>query len=659
MQLRRLSLFSSGVGFFEHGGNVTGHAQFDLPYSKNAMNDVLKSLVVNDPASSPTITYHAENTLEQTMKGLKLDLKQHSHIAALLNSLKGAEIEVLIPEPLKGIIMLVEHRIEIHTKNETGMGTTYISLLTSENIRVVSLNEVRAFTFTDPEINTDAKRALSVMLQSRDSETRNLNVNLPGAEGKTRHVSLSYVIPTPVWKVSYRLDLSQKSPFLQGWAIVDNDSDNDWEGVELALVTGKPVSFVQNLYAPYHLTRPTLPISTSGIAEVRTYDSGTPRSKPTTSKRSSSSGGGDILSQSEMDSLLCSMVSGSDYSYLEEDAFSISRGIIETASGRAAGDQFEFTIKTPVTLPRHQSAMLPLVEGTVTAEKMLVFSPINTSELEVKYPAIAAELTNNTGMKLPAGAITVYDGGTYAGDSLIAFFPMDEKRMISFGEDMTVTCSFSFKTGHEYSAVLIKSGIMKIDTRRVDRTEYRFRNATSETKKLILEHPIDVKAQLTEPADYFEKTHDLYRFEILLPPGETTFAVAETEPLSHETSLSNKSRVEFETHISSNYIPENVREKFRQVIKLQQAIHDENDKVKKLKTRIDQLCKEQDRIRKNLEAAGSQTQQGQKYLSRLAQQDTEIDEAQSAILAAEQSAKEAETAYQKYVHEIYFDSVGG
>jgi hypothetical protein len=618
------------------------------------MDDALKSLVVNDPASSPSITYHAENTLEQTMKGLKLDLQKNSHIAALLNSLKGAEIEVRVPEPLKGRIMLVEHRIEVHAKNETNMGTTYITLFTMDGIRIIDLKEIVEFIFTDPEINTDANRALNIMLQSRDSETKELNVNLPGEEGKTRKVSLSYVIPTPVWKISYRLDLSQESPFLQGWAIVDNDSDTDWEDVELALVTGKPVSFIQNLYAPYHITRPVVPLFTSGIAEAKTYDSGTPSAKVTPSRRSSSSGGGDILSQSELDSLLCQMVS-SDDDYAGS-SYSVSAGNIETASGRAAGDQFEFTIKTPVTLPRRQSAMLPLVEGAVAAEKMLVYSPVNSYEGEIKCPAIATELTNNTGMKLPAGVITVYDGGTYAGDSLITFFPTDEKRIISFGEDMTVTCSFKSATGHEYCAVQIKSGVMKVDTKRIDTINYRFRNATSETKKLVLEHPISPNALLIEPVEYLEKTHDLYRFEIMLLPGDTTFVIAETEPLSHETTLSRKSAVEFETHISSVYLPEVVRKKFKRAMELNQVVHEEKEKIKKLKSRIDQLYKEQDRIRKNIEAVGAQTQQGQKYLERLIGQDTEIDEAQSAIATTEQSAQDAEAAYQKYLHEIYFCS---
>ena len=257
------------------------------------------------------------------------------------------------------------------------------------------------------------------------------------------------------------------------------------------------------------------------------------------------------------------------------------------------------------------------------------------------------------------GSSTVYDGGTYAGDSLIAFFPKDENRIISFGEDMTVTCSFTCESGHEYCAVQITSGVMKIDTKRINTTKYTFRNAsseTNETKKLTLEHPILPNAILTEPTEYFEKTHNLYRFEIMLSLGETTFAVIETEHLSHETNILKKSSIELERHISSTHLPKHVREKFKEAMILRQAIYNENEKVKKLKSHIDQLYKEQDRIRKNLEAAGSQTQQGQKYLSRLAQQDAEIDETQKAVILTEQATKEAEDKYQEYVYKMHYFS---
>ena len=46
--VRRVALFSSGVGFYEHAGPVRGDAEVVLHFSEAALNDVLKSLVVED-----------------------------------------------------------------------------------------------------------------------------------------------------------------------------------------------------------------------------------------------------------------------------------------------------------------------------------------------------------------------------------------------------------------------------------------------------------------------------------------------------------------------------------------------------------------------------------------------------------------------------------
>src|SRR5205823_8075898 len=59
-----------------------------------------------------------------------------------------------------------------------------------------------------------------------------------------------------VWKSSYRLMLSDKAPVLEGWAIVDNTTGEDWTKVALSLVSGRPISFVSQLYAPKYVARP-------------------------------------------------------------------------------------------------------------------------------------------------------------------------------------------------------------------------------------------------------------------------------------------------------------------------------------------------------------------------------------------------------------------
>ena len=79
LPLKRLALFSSGVGFYEHSGRIAGTAavpfQITLPFSFSVVNDVLKSLAVNDPLSdSPSVHYASADTLSQSLKSLAVDL---------------------------------------------------------------------------------------------------------------------------------------------------------------------------------------------------------------------------------------------------------------------------------------------------------------------------------------------------------------------------------------------------------------------------------------------------------------------------------------------------------------------------------------------------------------------------------------------------------
>ena len=440
LPVSRLTLFSSGVGFFEHRGSVTGTEEITFPFHINAINDALKSLVINDPAGCPTVSYPSEETEKRTLMSLSINLNGSS-IQSMLQSLKGAEIEIFIPHSIKGRILFAERRTE--DANNANIHKDFLSLYTENGIKTICIDEISYFTLSDPKITEDLNRALDLAIKSRDSKTRNLTVKLTGAN--ERKVSFSYVIPVAVWKVSYRLNLSTEKPFLQGWAIVDNNSDNDWDNTELALVTGKPVSFIQDLYKVHNVSRPIIPLLTDCIAEAKTYDSGSSKNKTNNIRKdlNQSFASPRMMERKMMDSagfeqdeIMACEVSDD---YYDEDVSGPESGLVETASSDQAGDQFEFTVKKPVSLGRQQSAMVPLVEGEVKAEKFLVFSKEGKTINCVYNPAICVELINNTGIKLPAGPITVYDGGTYAGDALVKFFPEDEKRLISYGEDLSVT----------------------------------------------------------------------------------------------------------------------------------------------------------------------------------------------------------------------------
>ena len=70
---------------------------------------------------------------------------------------------------------------------------------------------------------------------------------------------VGYVVDNPIWKTSYRLVLDTKNkPFLQGWAVVENPSDEDWKDVRMTLVSGRPISFQMDLYQPLYVPRPVV-----------------------------------------------------------------------------------------------------------------------------------------------------------------------------------------------------------------------------------------------------------------------------------------------------------------------------------------------------------------------------------------------------------------
>src|SRR5262249_20984488 len=137
---------------------------------------------------------------------------------------------------------------EVHTLN----------LLCTEGMRCVPLSQIQRMRFLNPALESDFRRALEVLASSHDSLKKTVSLNFSG-DGK-RPVKVGYVIENPIWKTSYRLvmDKNGKGPFLQGWAMVENTSDEDWKDVRMALISGRPISFQMDLYQPLFIPRPTV-----------------------------------------------------------------------------------------------------------------------------------------------------------------------------------------------------------------------------------------------------------------------------------------------------------------------------------------------------------------------------------------------------------------
>ena len=656
LPLKRITIFSSGLAYYEHAGTLNGPSRFSLPFKTGAVNDALKSLVINDPASTdPSVTYQSEQTLLQTLRRLSIDLSDEPDMARILAALRGAEVEIAAPAPVSGRILGVEYRARISPSGDES-SEPWLSLYTAAGLRLFNLKEISSLNFKESRLNEDLARALDLIAASRKQDSRDLLVTLSGSGG--RQVSLSYVVPAPVWKVSYRLDLAAGSgaagsggasalkPLFQGWAIVDNDGDTDWQDVELSLVAGRPASFIQNLYPPYYLARPMLPLSIAGAASGASHDAAYTTVTGSSQSRKELARNGAMA-----DEMMAYEVREERevYAPAPAPAASVAGGALEGAAGSSAGDQFEFTIKKPVSLDRRMSAMLPLVESNIEGRKLLIFSGAVPQGVNV-HPRLGAEITNTTGMKLPAGPITVYDGGTYAGDALIEFWNEDEKRLISFGEDLSVNGTIMNNSSRAVSAVSVSGGVLTVSRSQTFIKTYAFKNASGVSRQLMVEHPKTPGTTLDSPeAD--EQTPLAYRFTMTLSADkELTLVVSESRPVSERIGLLSLRPETFLSYATNQEIPANVRAALQRAVEMKRAADQAALALTDLENRRASLVSEQDRIRKNLEAAGSQTQQGQEYLKRLISLDGDIDRALADLEKARTDARAAQKAYEDYLN---------
>jgi len=654
LPVTKVVLFSSGVGYFEHQGAVTGDSVVSLPFASDEVNDALKSLVVSDGSgagdrtASPSVSYPSEESIDRALKGLRVDLSGSPPVADLLGRLRGAEISVDTPDTVTGRIVSVETR----PVKDIGDARPFVVLLTKTGLRSISLDDAQAIRFSDKGIGDDFDRALSIILGARDDRRRSLDVRLPGTG--TRQATIGYVIAAPVWKASYRLDLSTDRPQFQGWAIIDNPSDLDWDGVTLSLISGRPVSFIQDLYAPLYLDRPTLPLAIAGIAAARSFDSGL---SAATEDEKQASGEDEVASLSRANKAEAAppapaMVASGAIAPAQPQASPLGSSLaLETTKVGKAGDQFQFTVKKPVSLERGRSAMLPLVAGDIDAERVSIYSPDSNSGSG--HPMLGARLANTTGIRLPAGPIAVFDGGVYAGDALLDFFPEKDSRLIVFGEDLGVTTDVSAASAQETVGVSISKGVMVFSRRITMSRTYEFKNGASDAKKIIVEHPITPGAELFEPKTSDERTESVYRFTLALPAaGEAKLVVKERSPRRDSVVLGSLRQEDFVSYSSSQEIPQNIKDALGKAIVLRRKLEDAQRSLADSQSRKESLAGDQSRYRDNLDSVGRDSAQGQQYLKRLLDAETAIDQVNAKIADAQKEVQDAKTAYEAYLRDL-------
>lgn len=654
LPVRDVVLYKHGVGYFERSGELKAGETARLDFKASEMDDVLKSLTIESKGGRVAgVRYDSSEPLERKLAEFPFQLNGEPALSAFLAQMKGARLELVLGSgTVAGTIVTARLSPGDDRRSEREQ---VVLLLDSGELRTFDLSAATSVRFTDIVLQGKLRDYLGLIASARTQDRRNVFIDSGDAAART--VTASYLIPVPVWKSSYRLIFGATGePTLEGWAIVDNTTGEDWNQVRFALVSGRPISFISPLYEPRFRQREVAELPDDASARPVVHAGGVVGGVPGGVTGGVMGGIASIAPPSPPPAAYAApaprMKSGraealgratAADAVMEAAPMTAPSDILAAAEGREVGELFEYRFGTPVTVKKNESAMLPFVQQKVGARKLLIYSGRGS-----EHPTNAAELTNSTGKTLDGGPITVYDGGSYAGEALVETLKSADKRLISYAVDLGTRISTTINSGADVvQSLRVNRGILIRRSAIEETTTYTVRNVDEKAKTLLVERPIRRDYQVLSPKPV-ELTATAMRFEIKLGPKSTeSFVVREERVFDSSYAVMNLTPDVLLGYLQVKSLSAAARQQLQVVADAKRRIAAADRELQQIDGQINETVRDQERIRQNLgslNAVAGQQDQVQRYARELAAQETRLASLrdQQAQLRKQRSALESE-----------------
>jgi hypothetical protein len=588
--LRRVMLSSGGVGYVEYTATVQGEAMLRLPVPLEQVDDVLKSLVVFDSAGGVGgATLPGLDGARAAFGDVPFGPEALEDPLAFLNALRGVVLEVRGARPMSGRMLRAERVPEVAVR-DGAVERTRVTLLTDEGLRQFVLEEAEAVQVADPALRGRIARALEALRRDSAQASRVLALRAPG-QGE-REVRIGYVVGAPLWKLSYRVVLPAADgdkARLQGWAVLENTTGADWNGVEVALQYGNPVTFRQALYRSYFVQRPEVPVEVLGrilpgvdtraTTRAMGFAAPAPPPAPAGAMRAAPSAVAEMARAPRP-----AMAPPAD-------AAAATEGAQETV----------FALPTPVTLAAGHTATLPILDRAATAKR------IGLVQQGRSHPLASIRLTNDTATSLPAGVLTLYDPASpamFAGDARLGGLPAGESRLLSFAEDLRTEIRWALEEATSLASVAASQGVLRIDERVRHTTRVTLVAPAAEARELLVEVAKRPGASLVSDSALApaEETAFAWRYAVALKPGESrTLAVRQDRIRRQSVSLLEGDQA-IARVIGLQGLDPAARAALQRLVDLRAAVAARAEEVERLETQMAEIEADQERVRRNLGA---------------------------------------------------------
>jgi hypothetical protein len=665
LQLDGVVLYRNGVGYFERSGEVDGDV-LKLRVRKDQVNDLLKSLTVVDRREGQALSVSMPLDPQSWANAALATLAPgQGSLAEILDALRGTEVILTTTEGrIRGRIVMVEEIV-----NEPDPTTRErmfqpagspaapsnrdhkVTLLHQDELRVIRLSKVVGITLRDGDLAMQLHRSLDATAGEGMFQQVEVQIRLAGE--KKHDLSVSYVVAAPMWKPTYRVVLPEEGKgkgLLQGWAVVDNTSGEDWTDVRLALTSGAPIAFSYDLHTPREVERADLTeqgvrrraraaVGESSFAfddeeggerlaeaeEMALEDAAMPeeadasiaRPKAEAKKRKSRArragfggGGAPPASAPALSSELSKEMTTGEVGAGDRgvDPEALRRSTLAQARASQISGLSRFDLASPVTVPDGSSTMVAIINHDVEAEETFLYRPGGAGIGYDANPYRVVRFKNSTKFVLEPGPISIYAGGSFVGEGLSEAVGSNRSATIPFAVEPGILISSKVKhAGDEMRLLRIARGVLEVETFARKTTTWTAKGQVAKANySVLIRHPkAGWNYELKDRPPGTEDLPDAYLVPLPISKGKREGEVEVVEQTPSKTTISiwdTRALPLLEALAVSTNLGADARKRLEPIVKLRQEIGRIDTQVDGLKRQQVELDQRSHQTRQNLEA---------------------------------------------------------
>ena len=607
-----VTLFSNGIGHFRRTYEVAAgkETRISIPFKTDSIGDVAASLQVFGKVrlnSPPSFTPANSNATS-------LNICQSEAMKSLLRQLSGSQVTIdvrnsSIPNEEYTLLGLDTEASFNHTGGE--LQKDFLVAMKDGAVRRFPLSDINDVHFKDESVRTEIDKALKANFQKIKPDSTLLDICVSSIGKDSTEANVQYTIPVAAWKMRYAIREEDSKFSIEGAAIIDNNTDEDWINFKVSVVTGNPISFntdIADVIVPQRrmvhlvdrLSLGNVDVE-EGVMMAACASGGAPMGMDSSahimslrSKMSVSNRAGFGLESCSADDL--------DY---DNAPMAEAPGV----ESEDIGDFCVFSCKEPITILARKSAVVPMFSVPLKhAGVVLLYKESN----HARRPFRAIKFKNETEYSLGRGKTVIYNQGLFSGECVLDSTKPGENRMLPhcLENGVKIIKSKSESTSRR-SSINISDGVAVVEHVQSGLTEYTIENKKDETFKVALEHVnrvpgdntmvnisgVDIKER--EKLDHGWRVY----FEVS-PNQKTTLTVTESHLNRQTTIIKQRSGFNWITHnIIDVENPIADDPQIKACVEIQKNIdkteRDRND----ARARLTELNEQIDRVRQNLEAA--------------------------------------------------------